>query len=142
MLEILGLIWLISVISLFIIFIIINKSSKLEFVSDSGHIWFFLLFFPMINTVFLLFLIIDIIHTSLYKEKDTSTPLNKEVYPVYDGVIDDLNDLVAYVRLYDIKEGDESQSEILIEKFPEPPKKGYLFTIKSDTSIVYLQKGL
>ena len=135
MLIFLSVLWLITVIGLCIIFKTIDNLTN-SFVSGSEHIWFFFLFFPIINTVFLIFLLYDIVSEYVFSKKAVK---DKTVYVIFDGLVEKIDDEVAYVRLYDIRDGEESFAEIQLEKFPKMPLEGYVFKIHSDASITFLR---
>jgi hypothetical protein len=126
----------------------IDKSIQGGYVSGTELVWLGLFFIPVINTLFFLLLlknyVFRILNIQVVLKSSTEGHGTTRIAPyvIYDGVIDELDDTIAYVRLYDVKTSDESQAEIYLTKFPaeHTPEEGLLFKIKSDGTIDYLSK--
>lgn len=87
---------------------------------------------------FLLVLLVNYLKKLIGKNIEKSEVSGSKI--MFDGVVDNIDDEVAYVRLYLCDTGEESQAEIFLNKFPSHPEKGYIFKIDSNSVITYVAK--
>ena len=122
----------------------IDKRLSGAYVSGTEIVWIMVLFVPIINTLFVMLLVAMHLYRLIHPPK-TPQKVVEVSKVLYNGVVDDIDDEVAYVSLYkndDNEYPEESHAEIYLSKFPNshPPEKGILFNIHADSTITYQQR--